>query len=412
LEELPFLRKGWRKDEHYVFRLTALPAYIAFLSAQEQAARVGETANLAQTIDECQHTSAEVYERDLAPMRATTAAPAFLMGTAWDEECLLSRKREELEELERRDGKRRVWVVTADEVAKSNPAYGAFVDREVSRLGRDHPIIKTQYFLESIRGQDRFFTPEQLSCMRGAHMRSSAPASGAVYVGGLDVCGAGETPDELAFSADYVRRRDATVGGVCRLSWYMMRDDDGVEERVPVLELVDMLYLPGRPPMELLNRVSEWFFGRWRCAFVTVDSVGVGDYLGVSLEQRYGKSVVKALRSTAADVSRMGFRLLAAGDTGRLRVFSEERPSEELRELWRQLGYLRREVLPGGRMRWGAPVRKVLVDGAFVEPHDDCARMLAYCLESGYGYEFLSRRSPVEGSKRRFESWYDAAGWE
>ena len=37
-----------------------------------------------------------------------------------------------------------------DRVAAEVPAYGAHVADQVARLGRDHPIVKTQYYLETI----------------------------------------------------------------------------------------------------------------------------------------------------------------------------------------------------------------------------------------------------------------------
>jgi hypothetical protein len=70
-------------------------------------------------------------------------------GTAWTSQTLLARGCA-AREAEAADGIRRVFVLTADDVRKEVPAYGKFVDEQVKKLGRNHPLVRTQFFSEEI----------------------------------------------------------------------------------------------------------------------------------------------------------------------------------------------------------------------------------------------------------------------
>ena len=48
-----------------------------------------------------------------------------------------------------------MFIVTPEQVAAEVPAYGNFVAGEVQRLGREHPLVKTQFFLETIDAAGR-----------------------------------------------------------------------------------------------------------------------------------------------------------------------------------------------------------------------------------------------------------------
>jgi hypothetical protein len=69
--------------------------------------------------------------------------------------------------MQEQDGVQRVFVVDGQEVARHNPYYARFLKNEVTRLGREHPLIRTQYFCENLDARSGMFTPAHRMLMRG-----------------------------------------------------------------------------------------------------------------------------------------------------------------------------------------------------------------------------------------------------
>ena len=78
-------------------------------------------------------------------MAASTNATTVLWGTAWTSKTLLAKTERALHRLEG-DGFQRVFQVPWERAVQENPPYAEYVRGEIQRLGRDHPLIKTQYF--------------------------------------------------------------------------------------------------------------------------------------------------------------------------------------------------------------------------------------------------------------------------
>ena len=91
---------------------------------------------------------------------------------------MLAQRVHHLRELERRDGIKRVFLADADRVAREVPAYGAHVADQVARLGRQHPIVKTQYYLEEISSEGGLFPEQRRALMYGDHPRRHSPEAG------------------------------------------------------------------------------------------------------------------------------------------------------------------------------------------------------------------------------------------
>jgi hypothetical protein len=140
--------RHWAKESGYIYRIEN--ARIYFLSGSDTANVVGATANTLLQCDEAQDVSKNKWDKDFSPMAASTNATRVFWGTAWTSRTLLAREREAAEEQQKEDGIQRVWVLTADDVAKEVPAYGEFVAERIHQLGRNHPMVKTQYFSEEI----------------------------------------------------------------------------------------------------------------------------------------------------------------------------------------------------------------------------------------------------------------------
>ncbi len=142
--ERNFLTRGsWEKEAGYLYRLGR--AQIAFFSGAPEANIVGATASLLLEVDEAQDISPDKYDRAIAPMAASTNATRVLWGTAWTGDTLLARELKAARAAEQRDGLRRVFTLSADQVAAEVPEYGRHVAEQVAKLGRNHPMVRTQY---------------------------------------------------------------------------------------------------------------------------------------------------------------------------------------------------------------------------------------------------------------------------
>jgi len=95
----------WESELGYIVKLGSARAI--FLSADESASVVGNTAHLLLEIDESQDVGKEKYTKEFKPMGATTNCTCVHYGTTWDDTTLLEEVRQANLELERRDGIRR-----------------------------------------------------------------------------------------------------------------------------------------------------------------------------------------------------------------------------------------------------------------------------------------------------------------
>src|SRR5712691_5359826 len=209
-----YTRGQWRRRRGYAVELGA--ATCTFLSAQPGANIVGATANVLLEGDEAQDLYPDKWDRDLVPMGATGNATRVLYGTPWTADTLLAREVERARELERRDGIKRHFEVSWEEVAEAVPAYRRHVAGEIARLGADHPIVRTQYLLRPLARADRLLSAEQLEKLWGDHPAIERPSERPAawgrggFVAGLDVAGADEEdPDSLLLARS--PRRDSTV---------------------------------------------------------------------------------------------------------------------------------------------------------------------------------------------------------
>ncbi|MFC1961779.1 hypothetical protein ACFLWN_01855 [Chloroflexota bacterium] len=149
----------WSGELGYVVRLGNARA--VFLSADESANVVGNTAHLLLEIDESQDVSKEKYSKEFKPMGATTNVTAVHYGTTWDESTLLEEVKQSNLELERKDGIKRHFRYDWEEVSRYNPDYRAYAMAEMERLGESHPIFLTQYRLLPVHGGGGFLSETQ-----------------------------------------------------------------------------------------------------------------------------------------------------------------------------------------------------------------------------------------------------------
>ncbi|MEE9203067.1 MAG: hypothetical protein V3U31_07735, partial [Dehalococcoidia bacterium] len=348
----------WKKEHGQAIRLGRARAL--FLSADRSASVVGNTASLLLEVDEAQDVDADKFNKDFRPMAAATNATTVLYGTAWDDASLLEEVKRRNLELEAGDGVRRHFEYPWQEVARHNPHYLSFVEGERQRLGEEHPLFLTQYCLRPVSGGGGFLSPGQLAQLQGDHPRQHRPSPGVVYVAGVDLAGeAEEGQDELV--REQQPRRDSTVVTVAAL------DFSHPVLGEPSIFIMEHCWWTGRPHPELYAALADVLRVVWGCRRVVVDATGVGAGVASFLARSLGPGVAVPFTFTAPAKSHLGFDLLSAVNSGRLKMYAAD-GSPECGEFWQEAGQARCNYRSGRNLNF------------FVEPsrgHDDFLISLA-----------------------------------
>ena len=358
----------WGAELGYVIRLGNARAI--FLSADESANVVGNTAHILLEIDESQDVSKEKYTKEFKPMGATTNVTTVHYGTTWDDTTLLEEIKQTNQELEKRDGIRRHFRYDWQEVARHNPDYLAYVEAERERLGENHPLFLTQYCLQLIRGGGGFLSIQQRAQLNGNHPRKHVSDRGNIYVAGIDLAGEAEEGED-AILRSIKPRQDSTVITIGEL------DFDHVNEinKQPGIRVVEHYWWTGRKHPELYPQIIDILKNVWHCRRVVVDATGVGQPVASFLKKTLGSRVVP-FTFTASSKSRLGFDLLAAVNSGRLKMYAGD-GSPEYREFWQEMETARSHYRPNQTMSF------------YVDPtrgHDDFLMSLALLGEAANSY--------------------------
>jgi hypothetical protein len=367
----------WRRREGYMVELGN--ARTLLFSAEPTANVVGATADLLLEGDEAQDITDEKWHRDFAPMAASSNATTVLYGTAWTTDTLLARTIQHLRQQEAADGIRRVFTYDADQVGHHVLDYKRYVDAQVRRLGRNHPLIRTQYYLETIDGLAGLFPPARRALMRGQHQRQHEPTPGHRYALLLDV--AGEEESSAAASGrrsgadrQYLAnpRRDATALTVVEVE---SRPHD-----LPLYRVVDRRLWLGVRHTTLYDQIRH-LSDHWRAAYVVVDATGIGaglaSFLGASLERTQCALIPVVFSSKTK--SELGWSFVGAVETGRFQDYLEDQ-ERDTRQFWHEVKTCQYEVLPGPgeRIKWGV-WDPPAYDGLFAHGHDDLLVSAALC---------------------------------
>ncbi len=347
----------WSKESGYIYRVG--DARVLFFSGAPEANIVGATASTLLQVDEAQSVQISKFDRDIAPMAASTNATRVFWGTAWTSRTLLARELRAAREAERMEAAqglpvtRRAFVLAAPEVAKELPAYEAFVAGQVARLGRNHPMVKTQYFSEEIDGEGGMFPTARLALMQGGGPTSTAYRPGSTYAILLDVAGEDEAaggdlaPSETALENP---RRDCTALTVVEVDRSTVADP---LLRAPTYRVVERRQWQGVKHASIYGEVRA-LAERYRARWVVVDATGVGAGLASFLERALPGCVIPFL-FTQASKSRLGWGFLGIVDAGR---WKEPAAEDELRSaFFTQLAFCQYSIRPGPTrvMRWGVP---------------------------------------------------------
>ncbi len=359
----------WVSELGYIIRLG--DARAVFLSADESANVVGNTAHILLEVDESQDVSKEKYTKEFKPMGATTNVTTVHYGTTWDDTTLLEEVKQTNLEMEKRDGIRRHFRYDWEDVARYNPDYQAYVEAEKARLGENHPLFLTQYRLLPIRGGGGYLSPQQRAQLQGAHDRKHQPEPGRLYVAGIDLAGEAEDTD-----GDLLRalkpRQDSTVVTIGELDF--ARCDGTVKQ--PLIRVVEHYYWTGKKHAELYPELVDILKNVWHCRRIAVDATGIGEPVSSFLKKSLGSRVLP-FTFTQRSKSELGFSLLAAVNSGGVKMYRGD-GSTEYREFWFEMETAKSQYRPSQTMNF------------YVEPargHDDFLMSLALLVEAANHYQ-------------------------
>ena len=346
---------------------------VMFFSANPESNVVGATADLLLEIDEAQDVEEEKFDRDFRPMAAVKNATTVLYGTAWSESTLLAHQRAVNLELEQRTGVRRHFEHDWRTLAALNPAYRAFVEQEIARLGEEHIAIQTQYFLHPVSGTDRLLNSMQRTLLRGQHSWCEQPQDDDEwYIAGMDVAG-----EERALTGksgeiryDAVRqakvRRDSTVitiGRVCASN----------RLGLPEIEIVHQEWWTGKPYLEQYATTVA-LVEHWGIRKLVVDATGLGAMLASLLYEKLGDQRVLPFTFSRPAKTKLAYQLLSLINSHRLRLYAlDSAPAAVGEECWKQIC----------RARYRLPEPDAL--DFYVDPregHDDFLMSLALLTEA------------------------------
>ena len=352
-------RDMWQKHRDYIFRVGKSRIY--FLSGSPTANIVGATANLLLSIDEAQDIQIDKYDKDIAPMAASTNATRVFWGTAWTSNTLLAREERTARFLQGQDGIQRVWRLTCDQVAAEVLPYGQFVAEQVAKLGRNHPMVRTQYYSEEIDSEGGLFPPERLSLLYGIHPPQIKPQPAQVYAMSLDLAGEDEKDgfdlDQLANPA-----RDATALTIARVNLKTLSDPGLL---LPSYEIVYRQQWVGVKHTTIYAQILS-LATTWNIKYLVCDSTGVGAGLTAFLARSLGNKVIP-FQFNSRTKSDLGWSFLSLIDTGRLKTYAVD--DNEVSPLtrgdlgginntfFRQLEACQYEIIPGPdkKIKWSVP---------------------------------------------------------
>jgi hypothetical protein len=379
-------KEKWLKEQGYIYRFGN--ARIFFMSGGPASNIVGATASTLLEVDEAQDVFQAKFDKDISPMAASTNATRVFWGTAWTSRTLLARELRAAREAEKVDGIQRAFVLTAEDVAREAPAYGKFVAEQVAKMGRQHPLVKTQFFSEEIDAEGGMFPPARRALMQGKHEKQEAAQPGFLYALLLDVAG----EDEGAVDGDKVHRgesdaglvnqkRDSTALTVVQVDLSSLSDD---LIQAPSYHVVCRYLWTGVKHTTLYGQIKA-LAEHWEARYLVVDSTGVGAGLASFLGKALGENRVIPYVFTQKSKSDLGWGWLAVIETGRYKEYAVSNPLSAISDplqavFWQQIENCQSMVLdgPGKLMRWGVPDgTRDATTGELV--HDDLILSAALC---------------------------------
>jgi hypothetical protein len=237
------------------------------------------------------------------------------------------------------------------QVAAVLPAYGKRVEERIAQFGREHPYIRTEYFLEEIGQDGMLFNSARQEAMQGTHPRQFQPVKGKMYALLVDVAGEDEATTRLDEPAS---RRDSTVASIVEIENGRHEFLSALNQN-PVYKLVQRQIWRGERHTNLFAQLVD-IFRRWDCRYCVVDATGIGAGLASFLARAIGEKKVLPFLFTSKSKSDLGWHFLSVVDTGRFKHYADD-GAEDTRLFWEQVRACEHDVRLGSShiIRWGVP---------------------------------------------------------
>lgn len=347
---------GWKREQGYIYACG--DARVTFLSGQERTNIVGATASTLLEVDEAQDINITKFDKDIAPMAASTNATRVFYGTAWTTRTLLAREIEACRRLEAATGKQLVFIVNCERVSLEVEEYKNYVADQIEKLGRNHPLIKTQYYCETIDEDASLFNAERLAMMNGSHELLEIPQPGRTYAITIDI--AGEDESIIDNSQLESRKQNNTALTIFEINYQIEKD-----EIRNIYHVVNRHVWNGVKHSRLFSKIKA-LIDHWSAGFVIVDATGMGAGITSFLQARYGERIIPFI-FTGASKSKLAWDFIAAIEGGRWKDHKKGDPTysrlvgkygyagQEI--FYEELSYCRSEIQtgPGHLIRWGVP---------------------------------------------------------
>ena len=333
----------WKSASGYIYSIGNVNSY--YFSTQPDANVVGATASLLLQCDEAQETNASKWDKEFLPMVAATNSTIVYYGTEWSDKTLLAREAENAINAQKADGIRRLFKIDTELVFREVPAYKKFVMKQVVKMGRNHPIIKTQYYNERIGSEGGLFPPERIAAMRGDHL-AQVEESGSIYAFMIDVGGAeeGEEIDEL----EKTKKRDSTALTIVEVDLSTLEDE---LIKKPTYKVVYRQLWTGVQHSQLFVNIGA-LIDQWKPQKVVVDATGLGQGLSSFLLAKYPALVIPFL-FTRKSKSDLGWGIIAMIETGRFKDHKDD--TSQKREFITQLEHVKYKVTNDKKIAWSVP---------------------------------------------------------
>jgi len=152
---------------------------------------------------------------------------------------------------------------------------------------------------------------------------------------------------------------------------------------------VEHYWWTGKPHTELYQTLVDLLKNVWDCRGIVVDATGIGEPVASLLKQALGLRVIP-FKFTPQSKSELGFNLLAAINSGRLKLYASDN-SPEYREFWLEIEKAKCHYRPNQTMSF-------YVDPA--QGHDDFLISLALVVEAAQGYKPRTARGNSSSKAR------------
>jgi hypothetical protein len=262
------------------------------------------------------------------------------------------------------------------------PPYQFFVQQQIASLGRNHPLIKSQYFSEEIDSEGGLFPTSRIALMQGRHTQQTSPTPGETYVFALDIAGADESspssPSPFQGEGRGEGKRDSTALTIARINRTTITDP---LIHAPTYEVIAR-HLWTNAPQTALYAALKALADLWNPRFIVTDATGIGAGLTNFLQAAFPAAVIP-FTFTQSSKSKLGWDFLAVIDSGRFKDYASSSPlslegrgaggeGTGLQQAFRQqLTACQYEIKPGPAktLVWSVPDGSRNQDGDYL--HDD-----------------------------------------